>query len=118
MISLFVLLALLGAPVLHAPPDTRVMLVTEGLSDIDGVACHSRFKVVDGHAQALCNGAPDNTIIIRADRVKDTQHLWELLGHETWHLVNEVVEGDTPWQRFREAEAYEFGREYAKGFTR
>lgn len=90
-----------------------VVFQEDGPEGIRGVACHSDFREVEGHAQGLCDGLPDGSMVIYTDENPDRRTLLDTLAHESWHLRNGVVDGDTPWERFQEEAAYRAGQEYA-----
>lgn len=113
MLSLVMLLAMLGAPPLHDAQGVRVSFQTDGPPGIYGVACHSMFREVEGNAQGLCAGMPDRTAIIYTDEIDSMELLLNVLAHEAAHFRLGVGEGETAWERFNEAAAYEAGCRYS-----
>lgn len=112
MLSLVLLLSVLGAPPIHAP-GVNVSFQTDGPPGIYGVACHSMFREVDGNAQHLCGDLPDNTAVIYVDEIDSRSLLLNVLAHEAAHFRLGVGDGETAWERFNEARAYEAGCRYS-----
>ncbi len=116
-IALSLLLLLMGAPEIENADEVTVVFAQGGPDGIRGVACHSMFETVEGNAQGLCAGYADGTALIFTDELPQGQGfryaLLETLAHESFHLAAGPTTGDTAWERFREAEAYEEGRRYA-----
>lgn len=113
MIGLVLLLSLLGAPPLPDAQGVAISFQTDGPPGIYGVACHSSFREVEGHAQALCGDLPDNTAVIYVDEIDSRALLLNVLAHENAHLRFGVGGGETAWERFREQDAYAEGCRYS-----
>lgn len=113
LIPLAFLLAILGAPSGSWASNVSVSFQQDGPDGIYGVACHSDFRAVEGNAQALCSGMPDDSMVLFESAWESRGRLLNVLAHESAHLqlgVNHV--GRTAYERFREYEAYEFGCAY------
>ena len=114
MLTLAFLLSMLTAPFIQGAETITVHFGSDGPEGIRGVACHSDFKAVEGHAQALCEGLPDRSIMLYPEHIPDRRTLLDTLAHEAAHFRLGVNHGGlTAWERFHEAEAYAIGRAYA-----
>lgn len=112
MIALVWLLLLLGAPAGTWAEDVTVSFQQDGPEGILGVACHRDFLAVTGNAQALCEGMPDDSMILFLDAIPTRRTLLATLRHESCHLALGVVDGETAWERFSEARCYRVGNAY------
>ena len=113
MLTLAMFLAMLTAPFIQGAETITVAFGSDGPDGIRGVACHSDFRAVEGHAQDLCGDVPDNTIKLFPEFIPDERTLLDTLAHEACHLTIGVVPGDSPWVRFQEATCYAVGVGYA-----
>ena len=110
--TLAALLVLLGATLLPGAGRMEVDFRTDGPTGIRGVACDARFRVVEGHAQALCGDF--DGIVVYIDEIDSMGLLLDTLAHEHCHLVTPVRAGASPWVRFSEAKCYAAGAAYAE----
>lgn len=103
---------MLTAPFIQGAETITVHFGSDGPEGIRGVACHSDFKAVEGHAQALCEGLPDRSIMLYPEHIPDRRTLLDTLAHEACHLEEGVVQGDNAWERFQEPVCYAVGKGY------